>query len=68
MIIVRPGVQIPDPLATDADTAAHPLGPCSLCRRGIFRGQRYGYVYPSGQLAHVVCVASQAGTDTRRAA
>lgn len=65
---ITPEARVPAPLATDARVATHPMGPCSICQRGIFRGQRYGHVYPSGQLAHVVCVASQAGTDAGRAA
>jgi hypothetical protein len=65
---VSPGVHIPDPLATDAATASTAAGPCHLCRRGILRGERYGRLVPSERLAHVICVASQAGMDTRRAA
>jgi hypothetical protein len=60
--------KIPAPLATDAATASTAAGQCHLCRRGILRGERYGRLVPSERLAHVICVASQAGTDTRRAA
>jgi hypothetical protein len=60
--------KIPAPLATDAATASTALGACHLCQRGILRGQRYGRLFPSERLAHVVCVAQSAGTDTRRAA
>ena len=55
------------PLASDAATAERPAGPCRLCRRGIFRGERYA-VLPSGPFAHVPCIASAAGTTSRRVA
>lgn len=60
--------RIPDPPPTDTQTASTVVGACHLCRRGILRGQRYSRLFPSGRIAHVVCVAGEAGTDTRRAA
>lgn len=57
---ITPDARIPEPLATDAGTATRPVGPCSICRRGILRGQRYGLTYPAEDLAHVVCVALRA--------
>lgn len=55
-------------LADGAATATRPAGPCSICRRGIWRGDRYAVLTATGQLAHLPCIASAAGTDTRRAA
>ena len=49
--------KIPPPLATDADTARRPAGPCSVCRRAILTGDRYALLVPSGRAAHVHCVA-----------
>lgn len=63
-----PGVQIPVPLVTDAATASTAAGPCHLCQRGIWRGQRYARLVPSGRLAHLVCIGRTAGTAARRAA
>lgn len=57
---ITPGVRMPAPLAEEAGIATHPMGPCSLCRRGVLRGQRYAQLVASGQLAHVVCVARMA--------
>lgn len=58
--------RIPPPLATDADTATRPMGPCQLCERGVLRGQRYGHLVPSGQAAHLSCIAQAAETPARR--
>jgi len=63
-----PGAQLPEPLATDAATAATAAGPCCLCERGILRAERYARLTSSGRLAHVPCIATMAGTTTRRAA
>ena len=42
-------------LATDADTATQPAGPCAICPHPILRGERYARL-PSGRYAHVPCV------------
>lgn len=63
-----PAVRIPEPLAVDAAVAQHPAGPRSICGHTIRRGDRYAVLTVTGQLAHVSCIASAAGTDTGRAA
>jgi len=65
---ITPGVQIPDPLATDAGVASRPVGPCAICGRAVLRGARYALVFPGEEIAHVVCVARQALAPARRAA
>jgi hypothetical protein len=45
-------------LAEDATTARWSVGPCSLCRRGIARGDRYALLVPDGRAAHIRCIAA----------
>jgi hypothetical protein len=60
--------KVPPPLATDADSATRPGGPCALCQRGILKGARFALVFPGGESAHVMCIAGRALAPTRRAA
>ena len=55
-------------LATDAEIAEWPVGPCSICSRRILAGHRFARVVKSGRRAHVSCISMAAGTDSRRAA
>jgi hypothetical protein len=61
-------VQLPAPLATGAAAASVAAGPCALCQHGILRGDRYARLVPSGRLAHLTCIAGNAGTAARRTA
>jgi hypothetical protein len=54
-----PGVPLSALLATDAATAQRPSGPCHLCQRLIFRGDRYA-VLPTGHRAHLPYIARAA--------
>ena len=65
---ITPGRELPAPLATDADTATRPAGPCSLCGRAILRGHRFALGVPDGKAAHVACIARRALAPAGRAA
>ena len=61
-----PAAQLPEPLAIDAAIASVPMGACAVCERAILRGMRFA-ILPSGYPAHVPCIATMAGTTSRRA-
>lgn len=65
---IAAGARIPGPLATDADVATRPVGPCSICRRCILRGYRFALLVPDGKAAHVACIARRALAPAGRAA
>jgi hypothetical protein len=63
-MIITTGRPLPAPLAEDATVATQPAGNCSICKHPIITCERYASTVPTGQLAHLRCIAL-AATATR---